>query len=76
MLTALAVFSTLSGNLLLTGSLANIIVAERAAAHGVRVTFGDFAKVGISTATLSIGFAAVIVLPQRLSEMIDGTITA
>lgn len=46
-LTALAVFSTLAGNLLLIGSLANIITAERAAACGVRLGFMDFARVGI-----------------------------
>lgn len=46
-LTALAVFSTLAGNLLLIGSLANIITAERAAACGVRLGFADFARVGI-----------------------------
>lgn len=46
-LTALAVFSTLAGNLLLTGSLANIIVAERAALGGIDLSFGDFARTGI-----------------------------
>ncbi|MEX0923467.1 MAG: SLC13 family permease [Rhodovibrionaceae bacterium] len=44
---ALAVFSTLSGNLLLTGSLANIIVAERAASQGVSLGFLDFARSGL-----------------------------
>lgn len=58
-LTALAVFSTLAGNLLLTGSLANIIVAERAYQQGVRLSFGDFAKVGIPETTLSIAFATL-----------------
>lgn len=58
-LTALAVFSTLAGNLLLTGSLANIIVVERAATQGVRLSFGDFAKVGIPETTLSIATATL-----------------
>jgi Na+/H+ antiporter NhaD/arsenite permease-like protein len=58
-LTALAVFSTLAGNLLLTGSLANIIVAERAHQQGVRLTFGDFARIGIPETTLSIAIATL-----------------
>jgi Na+/H+ antiporter NhaD/arsenite permease-like protein len=44
---ALALLSTLAGNLLLTGSLANIIVAERAATVGTRLSFVDFARAGI-----------------------------
>ncbi|MBL8576698.1 MAG: anion transporter [Mesorhizobium sp.] len=46
-LTALALLSTFAGNLLLTGSLCNIIVAERAAASGAKLTFVDFARSGI-----------------------------
>ena len=38
----LAILSTLAGNLLLVGSLCNIIVAERASQSGVKLTFGDF----------------------------------
>ncbi len=44
---ALALLSTLAGNLLPTGSLANIIVAERAAAVGVRPPFLVHARAGI-----------------------------
>jgi Na+/H+ antiporter NhaD/arsenite permease-like protein len=54
---ALALLSSLSGNLLLIGSLANIIVAERAAAFGVRLGFGEYAKVGIPVTLLSIAIA-------------------
>lgn len=43
----LAVLSTLAGNLLLTGSLANLIVAERAAAVGAPLSFRDHARCGI-----------------------------
>ena len=43
----LAVFSTLAGNLLLIGSLANLIVAERAAELQIRLGFIDFARVGV-----------------------------
>ncbi|MGE5475618.1 MAG: anion transporter [Bacteroidales bacterium] len=43
----LALLSTLAGNLLLTGSLANIIVVERASRAGVALSFLDFARAGI-----------------------------
>lgn len=56
-LTALALLSTLAGNLLLTGSLANIIAVERAATVGVRVTFADHARCGIPMTVLSMGVA-------------------
>ncbi|WP_342640661.1 SLC13 family permease [Rhodoligotrophos ferricapiens] len=46
-LIALSILSTLAGNLLLTGSIANIIVAERASLLGVRLGFADFARSGI-----------------------------
>jgi Na+/H+ antiporter NhaD/arsenite permease-like protein len=46
-LAALALLSTFAGNLLLTGSLCNIIVAERAATVGAPLSFADFARSGI-----------------------------
>jgi Na+/H+ antiporter NhaD/arsenite permease-like protein len=46
-LVGLAILSTLAGNLLLIGSLANLIVAERAATSGVRLTFRDHARAGV-----------------------------
>lgn len=56
----LALLSTLAGNLLLLGSLANIIVAERAARAGERLSFLDFAKAGIpmtlATMALAMGW--------------------
>ena len=55
---ALALFSTFAGNLLLTGSMANIIVAERAADAGVRVSFLDFARAGIPMTLASMAGAA------------------
>lgn len=42
------------GNLTITGSIANIIVVERAAADGVHVGFGDYIRVGVPV-TLAIG---------------------
>jgi Na+/H+ antiporter NhaD/arsenite permease-like protein len=55
----LALLSTLAGNLLLVGSLANIIVVERAATFGVRLSFGDYARAGIPITILSMGFAVI-----------------
>lgn len=55
----LALLSSLSGNLLLIGSLANVIVAERAAAFGVRLSFAEYAKVGVPVALLSIAIAVL-----------------
>src|SRR5262249_45491985 len=52
-LIGLAVLSTLAGNLVLVGSLANLIVAERASAAGVRLSFHDHAKSGVPVALLS-----------------------
>jgi Na+/H+ antiporter NhaD/arsenite permease-like protein len=46
-LSGLALLSTFAGNLLLTGSLCNIIVAERAQASGARLAFADFVRSGI-----------------------------
>jgi len=53
----LAMSSTLAGNLTITGSVANIIVVERAAADGVAVTYREYARVGVplTIATLIAG---------------------
>jgi Na+/H+ antiporter NhaD/arsenite permease-like protein len=54
---ALAMSSTLAGNLTITGSVANIIVVERAQAAGVTVGFRDYLRVGlpVTLATLILG---------------------
>jgi Na+/H+ antiporter NhaD/arsenite permease-like protein len=44
---ALAMAATLAGNLTITGSIANIIVVERAAAEGVSVGFRDYFRIGL-----------------------------
>jgi Na+/H+ antiporter NhaD/arsenite permease-like protein len=49
----LAILSTLAGNLFLVGSLANLIVAERAAGQGVLLTFRDHARAGVPITVLS-----------------------
>jgi Na+/H+ antiporter NhaD/arsenite permease-like protein len=58
-LVGLAILSTLSGNLLLVGSLANLIVAERAALAGVRLSFADHAKAGVPITLVSLLLAAL-----------------
>ncbi len=55
----LALLSTLAGNLLIAGSLANIIVAERAASAGVTLGFADHAKTGIPVTLISMALAAI-----------------
>jgi len=55
----LALLSTLAGNLLIVGSLANIIVAERAASIGVKLGFRDHAKSGIPITLLTMGVACL-----------------
>ncbi len=55
----LALLSTLAGNLLIVGSLANIIVAERAASVGVKLGFLDHARSGIPVTLLSMGIGCV-----------------
>lgn len=56
-LAGLALLSTLSGNLLLTGSMCNIIIAERAATVGARLSFIDFARSGILMTVISLAVA-------------------
>jgi Na+/H+ antiporter NhaD/arsenite permease-like protein len=56
-LRALALLSTLAGNLLLVGSLANLIVAERAAGVGVRLGFLDHARCGVPMTLVSMAVA-------------------
>ena len=51
----LALVSTLAGNLLLVGSLANIITVERASEVGVRLGFWEHARCGVPITVLSLG---------------------
>jgi Na+/H+ antiporter NhaD/arsenite permease-like protein len=54
---AMAMASTFAGNLTITGSVANIIVVERARSEGVRVGFREYSRVGlpVTVATLVAG---------------------
>jgi len=44
--TQMAIFTTLAGNLTITGSFANLIVVETAKRHGITIGFWDYLKVG------------------------------
>ncbi|HUN25533.1 MAG TPA: anion transporter [Steroidobacteraceae bacterium] len=50
----LAMASTLAGNLTLVGSIANLIVARSAEAHGVRIGFWTYLKVGAPLSLLTL----------------------
>ena len=54
-----AMASTLAGNLTLLGSVANLIVAERASAEGTPISFWAYFKVGLplTLVTLAAGTA-------------------
>jgi Na+/H+ antiporter NhaD/arsenite permease-like protein len=56
---SLAMASTLAGNLTITGSVANIIVVERAAADGVRVCFGEYFRVGLPLTVVTLVLGSV-----------------
>ncbi|HYB08842.1 MAG TPA: anion transporter, partial [Alphaproteobacteria bacterium] len=58
-LVGLALLSTLAGNFLLVGSLANLIVVERAEALGVRISFRDHARTGVPITILSMAIAGL-----------------
>jgi Na+/H+ antiporter NhaD/arsenite permease-like protein len=50
----LAISSTFAGNLLIIGSIANLIVVEQAAAMGVTVGFAEHARTGIPVTLISL----------------------
>ena len=60
----MAMSSTFAGNLTLIGSMANLIVAERAATRGVRIGFVDYLKVGVpvTIATMLWGVLWIVIL--------------
>jgi len=53
----LALLSTLAGNFLIVGSLANIIVVERAQTAGVKLSFLDHARSGVPITLLTMALA-------------------
>ena len=54
----LALASTLAGNLLLVGSIANIIVVDQAERLNIRITWLEHARVGVPVTILSLAFTA------------------
>ena len=55
----LALASTLAGNLIIVGSIANIIVVDQAARLGVTISWRDHARVGVPVTAATLGVAAV-----------------
>ncbi len=64
---ALAMSSTLAGNVTILGSIANLIVVEGAGRRGVTVRFRDYAAIGIPLSVLSIGLRDLLAVPSILS---------
>lgn len=54
----LALSSTLAGNLLIVGSIANVIVVDQAAALGVRIGWREHARVGVPVTLATLAVAA------------------
>ena len=61
----MAMSSTFAGNLTLIGSMANLIVAERAGARGEPVTFLDYLRVGAPTTILTLAFGIIVLVLMR-----------
>jgi Na+/H+ antiporter NhaD/arsenite permease-like protein len=55
----LALSSTLAGNLLIVGSIANIIVIDQAARMGQRITWREHARIGIPVTLTTLTIAAL-----------------
>jgi Na+/H+ antiporter NhaD/arsenite permease-like protein len=63
----MAMSSTFAGNLSLLGSMANLIVAERAAKQGVHIGFWDYLRVGVPVTVLTtvLGIVVVVLTANR-----------
>jgi len=62
----MAMSSTFAGNLTLLGSMANLIVAERAEARGERLGFVDYLKAGVPVTLLTLAWGiTILVLAAR-----------
>jgi len=59
----IAMSSTLAGNLTLVGSVANLIVAERAKLSGAKLSFLDHLRVGLPVTVLGIVFGTWWLMP-------------
>jgi Na+/H+ antiporter NhaD/arsenite permease-like protein len=54
----IAMASTLAGNFTVLGSIANLIVVDKAARRGVTISFWDYFRVGAPLTVLTIGIGA------------------
>src|SRR5207253_1675415 len=57
-----AMSSSFAGNLLLIGSMANLIVAERAETRGVRIGFWEYARVGVPVTLLTLAWGLAVIV--------------
>jgi len=55
----LALVSTLAGNLFIVGSVANIIVVDVAARHGIKIGWREHARIGTPVTLATLAIAAV-----------------
>ena len=62
----LAIASTFAGNLLIGGSIANIIVVDQAARAGITISWREHAKVGVPVTLTTLAITEVIMLLHRL----------
>ena len=60
-----AMSATFAGNLVLIGSVANLIVAEKAEAAGIRVGFWEYARVGIPVTLLTVAWGVTVLVTLR-----------
>jgi len=62
----MAMSSTFAGNFTLLGSMANLIVAERAEARGEHIGFVDYFRVGapVAALTLTLGIATLVLVAR------------
>jgi Na+/H+ antiporter NhaD/arsenite permease-like protein len=61
----IAMSSTFAGNLTVLGSMANLIVAERAGARGVALRFMDFLRVGVPVTLLTMAWGIAVLVLSR-----------
>jgi len=57
----LAMASTFAGNFAIVGSVANLIVVERARRHGIEIDFWSYARIGAPLAIVTIALGVLIV---------------
>jgi Na+/H+ antiporter NhaD/arsenite permease-like protein len=69
---ALALLSSLAANLLLTGSLTNVLIAERADRMGAGLSFIEHARCGVPIAIISVGFAVFWLAMTRTLPILPG----